>query len=72
MLADIERVAWGLAGRDRPLLVTRLIIVFLMLGSFALVFAELVRRSEEMSFRPQPTASRCGGSTGTPCPQRAL
>jgi hypothetical protein len=55
-----------------PLPVTRLIIVFLMLGSFALVFAELVRRSEEMSFRPQPTASRCGDSAGTPCPQRAL
>ncbi|TIX17924.1 MAG: hypothetical protein E5V44_03725, partial [Mesorhizobium sp.] len=52
--------------------VTRLIIVFLMLGSFALVFAELVRRSEDMSFRPEPTASRCGDAAGTPCPQRSL
>jgi hypothetical protein len=52
--------------------VTRLIIVFLMLGSFALVFSELVRQSEQMSFRPQPTASRCGDAVGTPCPQRAL
>jgi hypothetical protein len=52
--------------------VTRLIIVFLMMGSFALMFAELVRHSEEMSQRPQPTASRCGDATGTPCPQRAL
>ncbi|MER9500345.1 hypothetical protein NKJ26_05575 [Mesorhizobium sp. M0152] len=52
--------------------VTRLIIVLVMLGSFALVFAELVRQSEEMSVRPQPTASRCGDAAGTPCPQRAL
>jgi len=51
--------------------VTRLIIVFLMLGSFALVFAQLVRQSEEMSFRPQPTASRCGDAAGAPCPRRA-
>ncbi|WP_167434379.1 hypothetical protein [Mesorhizobium helmanticense] len=50
----------------------RLIIVFLMLGGFALAFAQLVRQSEEMSFRPQPTASRCGDAAGTPCPQRAL
>ncbi|MER9231685.1 hypothetical protein NKI56_06215 [Mesorhizobium sp. M0622] len=50
----------------------RLIIVFLMLASFALAFAELVRQSEEKSFRPQPTASRCGDAAGTPCPQRAL
>ncbi|QKC84107.1 hypothetical protein EB232_23155 [Mesorhizobium sp. NZP2077] len=52
--------------------VARLIIVFLMLGSFALVFAELVRQSEAMSNRPLPTASRCGDATGMPCPQRAL
>jgi hypothetical protein len=52
--------------------VARLIIVILMLGSFALVFAELVRQSEAMSNRPQPTASRCGDATGMPCPQRAL
>jgi hypothetical protein len=54
------------------LLVTRLIIVFLMLGSFALVFAELVRQSEQMSIRPLPAASRCGDAAGSPCPQRAL
>ncbi|WP_168247742.1 MULTISPECIES: hypothetical protein [unclassified Mesorhizobium] len=52
--------------------VTRLIIVFLMMGSFALMFAELVRHSEEMSLRPQPSVSRCGDAAGTPCPQRAL
>ncbi|WP_322419047.1 hypothetical protein [Mesorhizobium huakuii] len=52
--------------------VARLIIVFVMLGSFALVFAELVRQSESMSMRPLPTASRCGDATGMPCPQRAL
>ncbi|WP_292121914.1 hypothetical protein [Mesorhizobium sp.] len=52
--------------------VTRLIIVFLMMGSFALMFAELVRQSEEMSLRPQPAVSRCGDAAGTPCPQRAL
>ena len=52
--------------------VARLIIVFVMLGSFALVFAEIVRQSEEMSNRPLPTASRCGDATGMPCPQRAL
>ncbi|MBN9547719.1 MAG: hypothetical protein J0H31_02240 [Alphaproteobacteria bacterium] len=63
----------GLASRETCLLpVTRLIIVFLMMGSFAVMFAELVRHSEEMSQRPQPTASRCGDATGTPCPQRAL
>ncbi|PBC06486.1 MAG: hypothetical protein E5X34_28275 [Mesorhizobium sp.] len=63
----------GLASRETCLLpVTRLIIVFLMMGSFALMFAELVRHSEEMSQRPQPTVSRCGDATGTPCPQRAL
>jgi len=63
----------GLASRETCLLpVTRLIIVFLMMGSFALMFAELVRHSEEMSQRPQPTAARCGDATGTPCPQRAL
>jgi len=52
--------------------VTRLIIVVLMLGSFALVFAELVRKSEGMSLRSLPTASRCDDAAGTPCPQRAL
>ncbi|BAV45094.1 hypothetical protein MLTONO_0191 [Mesorhizobium loti] len=52
--------------------VARLIIVFVMLGGFALVFAEIVRQSEEMSSRPLPTASRCGDATGMPCPQRAL
>ncbi|MEI9410402.1 hypothetical protein [Mesorhizobium salmacidum] len=52
--------------------VARLIIVFVMLGSFALVFAELVRQSEQMSARPVPTASRCGDAAGMPCPQRAL
>ncbi|AZO30271.1 MAG: hypothetical protein EOQ30_24440 [Mesorhizobium sp.] len=64
----------GLASRETCLLpVTRLIIVFLMMGSFALMFAELVRHSEEMSLRPQqPTVSRCGDAAGTPCPQRAL
>jgi len=63
----------GLASRETCALpVTRLIIVFLMMGSFALMFAELVRHSEEMSMRPHPTASRCGDATGTPCPQRAL
>ncbi|AZO24044.1 MAG: hypothetical protein E5W38_29415 [Mesorhizobium sp.] len=63
----------GLASRETCLLpVTRLIIVFLMMGSFALMFAELVRQSEEMSLRPQPAASRCGDAAGTPCPQRAL
>jgi len=52
--------------------VTRLIIVVLMLGSFALVFAELVRQSEGMSLRSHPMASRCDDTIGTPCPQRAL
>ncbi|MEP6565347.1 MAG: hypothetical protein ABJB10_09425 [Mesorhizobium sp.] len=52
--------------------VTRLIIVVLMLGSFALAFAELVRQSEATSFRSLPTASRCGDAAGTPCSQRAL
>ncbi|UCI11677.1 MULTISPECIES: hypothetical protein [unclassified Mesorhizobium] len=54
------------------MLVTRLIIISVVLGSFALVFAELVRRSEETSLRPLPTASRCGNAAGMPCPQRAL
>jgi hypothetical protein len=48
--------------------VIRLLIVFLVLGSFALVFAELVRQSDEMSSRPLPTASRCGDAIGAPCP----
>lgn len=52
--------------------VARLIIVFVMLGSFALVFAELVRQSEAMSSRPVPTASRCGDAAGMPCPLKAL
>ncbi|OBQ61142.1 hypothetical protein EB233_20730 [Mesorhizobium erdmanii] len=52
--------------------VTRLIIVFFMLGSFALVFAALVRQSESRSIRPLPTASRCGDAAAMPCPQRAL
>jgi hypothetical protein len=51
--------------------VTRLIIVFLVMGSFALLFAELVRQSEDMSSRPRPTASRCGDAS-MPCPQNAL
>ncbi|MBZ9854442.1 hypothetical protein LB566_11555 [Mesorhizobium sp. CA13] len=54
------------------MLVTRLIIISVVLGSFALVFAELVRHAEETSLRPLPTASRCGDAVGTPCPQRAL
>ncbi|MBN9258173.1 MULTISPECIES: hypothetical protein [unclassified Mesorhizobium] len=49
-----------------------MIIVFLMLGSFAVVFAELVHQSEEMSLRPQPTASGCGTAAVMPCPQRTL
>ena len=72
MLAGSGWVAWGLASRTDLLPVTRLIIIVLMLGSFALAFAQLVRQSEEMSLRPQPTASRCGEAAGTPCPQRAL
>lgn len=49
-----------------------MIIVFLMLGSFAIVFAELVHRSEEMSLRALPTASGCGTAAVVPCPQRTL
>jgi len=49
-----------------------MLIVFLIVGSFALVFAELVRRSDEMSSRPLPTASRCGDAIGTPCPTQRL
>jgi hypothetical protein len=49
-----------------------MLIVFLILGSFALVFAELVRRSDEMSIRPMPTASRCGDSVGSPCPTQRM
>jgi hypothetical protein len=49
-----------------------MIIVFLMVGSFALFFAELVRHSEQMSVRSQPSASRCGDAAGMPCPQRPL
>jgi hypothetical protein len=51
----------------------RLIIVVLMLGSFALIFAQLIRQSDAWSVRSQPTASRCGDAAGMPCPtQRAL
>ncbi|TPN74925.1 hypothetical protein FJ987_29165 [Mesorhizobium sp. CU2] len=63
----------GLTSRETCLLpVTRLIIIFLMMGSFAVMFAELVRHTEEMSRRPHATATECGDATGTPCPQRAL
>jgi hypothetical protein len=62
----------GLANRDRLLPVIRMLIVFLIVGSFALVFAELVRRSDEMSVRPMPTASRCGDSVGAPCPTQRM
>ncbi|CAH2399626.1 conserved hypothetical protein [Mesorhizobium escarrei] len=62
----------GPASRTDLLPVTRLIVIVLMLGSFALAFAQLVRQSEETSLRPQPAASRCGDAAGTPCPQRAL
>ncbi|RVD20089.1 hypothetical protein EN738_24150 [Mesorhizobium sp. M4B.F.Ca.ET.017.02.2.1] len=72
MLAGSGWVGGGQQVETYLLPVTRLIIVFLMLGSFALVFAELVRHSEDMSSRPQPTASRCGDTAGMPCPQRAL
>ncbi|WP_246682794.1 hypothetical protein [Mesorhizobium sp. B2-1-3A] len=76
----VRKISWMipvLGGTHQPdeadiLPVTRLIIVFVMLGSFALIFAELVRQSEELSIRPQPTASRCGDAAGTPCPQKAL
>jgi hypothetical protein len=50
----------------------RLFFVFLMLGSFAIAFAELVRRSDEMRSRPVPTASRCGGAVGTFCPSKRI
>jgi hypothetical protein len=40
-------------------------IVFLMLGTFALVFAQLVRQSDERSARP--TDFRCGDGAGTVC-----
>jgi hypothetical protein len=49
-----------------------MLIVFLILGSFALVFAELVRRSDEMNIRSLPTASRCGDSIGSPCPTQRM
>jgi hypothetical protein len=45
----------------------RLFFVFLMLGSFAIAFAELVRRSNETSSLPEPAASRCGDAVGTIC-----
>jgi hypothetical protein len=72
MLADTGSGVGPLASRDSLLPVTRMIIVFLMVGSFALFFAELVRHSEQMSVRSQPSASRCGDAAGMPCPQRAL
>jgi len=49
-----------------------MLIVFLIVGSFALVFAELVRRSDEMDSRPLPTASRCSDAIGAPCPIQRL
>ncbi|TIL44971.1 MAG: hypothetical protein E5Y86_13865 [Mesorhizobium sp.] len=72
MLAGSGWAAWGPASRTDLLPVKRLIVIVLMLGSFALAFAQLVRQSEQTSLRPQPTASRCGDAAGTPCPQRAL
>lgn len=44
-----------------------MVIVFLMLGGFALVFALLVRQSDALSVRPQYKFSRCGPAIGAPC-----
>lgn len=49
-----------------------MLVVFLIMGSFALVFAELVRQSDEMESRPLPTASRCGDAIGVSCPTQRL
>ncbi|HMM65228.1 MAG: hypothetical protein WA975_11750 [Mesorhizobium sp.] len=55
------------------LILTRLFFVLLLLGSFALGFAELLRQSDALSTRPQSTAATCGDAAGTPCPtQKAL
>jgi hypothetical protein len=48
--------------------ILRLLVVFLMMGGFAVGFAELVRRSDALSARPLPTASQCGDTMGVPCP----
>ena len=43
-------------------------IVFLMMGSFALAFAELVRKSDALSSRDQGGAMiACGEATSVPC-----
>lgn len=68
MLASYMTGGGGQPVRDGPLPFVRMLIVFLMLGSFALAFAELVRQSDELSVRPEPTASRCGEASGPPCP----
>jgi len=44
-----------------------MVIIFLMLGGFALVFAALVRQSDALSVRPQYKFSRCEASISTPC-----
>ncbi len=73
MLVSVSRVAGAKPIGDGPLILARLFIVIMMLGSFALGFAELIRQSEALSTRPQSAASTCGDAVGTPCPsQRAL
>jgi hypothetical protein len=62
----------GLADRGRPLPVIRMLFVFLIVGSFALAFSELVRQSDKGEARQLPTASRCGDAIGTPCPTERL
>lgn len=42
-------------------------IVLLMMGSFALAFAELVRKSDALSSRDQGTTIACGEATSVPC-----
>jgi len=49
-----------------------MLIVFLIVGSFAFVFSELVRQSGKGDSRQLPTASRCGDAIGTPCPLERL
>ena len=50
------------------MVLARLLIVILLLGSFALGFTELLRKSDALSTRPLSTAATCGDAVGRPCP----
>ena len=70
MLVHTSRLA-GAKRSEAALPFSRLFIVFVLVVSFALGFAELVRQTDQQ--RPdQSASSRCDDVSGAPCPDPGL